>query len=657
MADIDFLDELLRNPKIPTLPSVALRVLEKVGSADCTLDAVGEIIRQDPALCGLILKTLNSALYSFSRPVTSVDKALVMLGLTRVRSLILTLYLPAIRSSCPTPALLADFWKSSVIGAIITRELSARFSRRDPESDLLASLMRDLGQLILIQGRSKDYATILEQARGQSQCRVSELEAATFGLTHADVSAELLRRWRLPESMTNAIAWHHQPELADESDAETSTRTQLLYFSSLASDFLTHPHVPGLRKQVLDDAEAILGMNEEMLTEVLAPLAEKVKQMAAYLNVDMGPDINFADVLVHASQELVRLTMESSLESIREQETKKQAEQEAAEWREKAVKLQEQTTRDGLTGLHNRTYLVDSLARNLRRAKRTHQGVGLLFIDLDGFKPVNDKFGHAAGDVVLKEVAAQLRTHIRDEDVVARFGGDEFCILLKESTEEGVRMVGERIVRVLNDLPLEFAGQQCRIGCSVGGAFAVPWVSFVRVDDLMVAADQAMYQAKRSGKNRVMTVNLVKATERASLETVRQRSFREFLIRRHVTSVEKMAAVIDRRVPRRCLQRVARQVGWLSRENAIKLTRAQREDGRLFDEAVLTMGLFQQGHLCTLIAIQQDPPEFIVRRLVKAGVMSEGESRIELQTYYQWLGLRRQENAPQKVSHAESRQK
>ena len=641
MADNVLLDELLRNPKIPTLPTVALRVLEKVGAHDCTLDAVGEIIRQDPALCGLIVKTLNSALYSFSRPVASVDKALVMLGLTRVRSLILTLYLPAIRSSCPTPDLLTDFWKSSVIGAIITREMSARYSRRDPECDLLAALMRDLGQLILLAGRAEEYTAILKEAASQPHSRVCELELAAFGLTHADVSAELLRRWRLPDSLTNAVAWHHQPELAGKSDAETSTRTKLIYFASIASDFLTRPHIPGLRKQVLDDAESILDLDEEKLTEVLAPLAEKVMQMAAYLNVDMGPELNFADVLSNASQELVRLTMESSLESIREQETKRRVEKEAAEWRETAFKLKEQSSRDTLTGLHNRTHLVESLNRSLRRARRTHAGIGLIFIDLDGFKPINDKFGHAAGDVVLREVSAQLRTNIRDEDVVARFGGDEFCILLKECTEDGIRIVGERIVRVINELPLEFFGQRCRIGASVGAAHAVPWVSAIRADDLLESADQAMYQSKRNGKNKATMQSTVKESERTNLETVRQRSFREFLVRRHTTTSDKITAAVDRRPTRRCLQRVARQVGWLSRDNAIKLVQVQRQDGRPFAEAALMMGLFQPGHLCTLVAVQQDPPEFIARQLVRAGILSEAEARIELQTYFQWLGLRR----------------
>jgi eukaryotic-like serine/threonine-protein kinase len=237
MADRDLISELLANPKIPTLPAVALRVLEKVGSSDCTIDAVGDIMRQDPSLCGLMLKTLNSALYSFSRPVTSVDKALVILGLTRIRSLILTLYLPTIKGKCPISPLMSRFWKTSVIGAIITRELSARSSRRDPESDLLAALMRDLGQMVMMQGLGADYDRVLKEGEHKPHSAIAEIEIQTFGVSHATISAELLKSWRLPPAMWLAVEWHDREGTPENADFETVDRTKILRFASLAADF------------------------------------------------------------------------------------------------------------------------------------------------------------------------------------------------------------------------------------------------------------------------------------------------------------------------------------------------------------------------------------------------------------------------------------
>jgi diguanylate cyclase (GGDEF)-like protein len=630
MTPLDQIDVLLANPKIPTLPSAALRVLEKVGSPDCTLDAVGEIVRQDPALCGLIVKTLNSALYSFSRPVTSVDKALVMLGLTRIRSLILTLYLPAIKSATPLAPVLSDFWRGSVIGAIIARELSVRCGRRDPETDLLAALMRDLGQLVMQQGLLDRYERALEAAPGKSHTDAWAAEKVAFGFTHAEVTGELLRRWRLPEALWRAVAWHHTPHSAAAADPDTAARASILYFATLASDFLTHPHSPGLRKQLLETAQNVFEMDKDALAQFLSPLNEQAAGVAAFLNVDLGVNENFATILATANEELVRLAMESSMENLRQQAAAKRAEAEAAAWRERA-------TRDALTGLVNREHLITLLGASLTRARRTHTAVGLLFLDLDGFKPINDRFGHAAGDTVLKEVGAHLRANVRCEDVVARFGGDEFCVLLCETSEDGARKVGDRIVKAINDLPLQFEGHSCRIGASVGAAVALPWVTPVTAADLLAAADKGMYAAKRGGKNRLAVESLYGARERQALEAVRKRTFREFLGQRGRLTLKQLEDAVARRAPRPSLQRVARRLGWLSREDAIRLSHAQRFDGLLFEDAVRELGCLEGDQYFALIACRHEPPEFVAKRLIRTGLMSEAEARRELRAYYEWL--------------------
>lgn len=633
MQPSDRLDELMKAPKIPTLPAAAIRVLEKVGSPDCTLDAVGEIIRQDPSLCGLVVKTLNSALYAFSRPVVSVDKALVMLGLTRIRSLILTLYLPTIRSGTPISPRLSKFWQSSVIGAIIMRELSAQSSQRDPEQDLLASLMRDLGQLIMSQGGGGQYEAILVAHEGAPHGDVVGAEKATFGFSHADVTGELLRRWRLPESLWKAIAFHHEPNLAEAESAETRVRSKMLNFASITTDLLLHPNVPGLKAKVLHAADDVFGMDEEDLANFLAPLNEKVASMASFLNVDMGTNENFATILSTASSELVRLAMESSLETLREQASVQRAEAEAAAWRERA-------TRDSLTGLFNRSHLVTSLDEAIVRARRNQSGVGVLFIDLDGFKPINDRFGHSAGDTVLREVGAHLRGNVRNEDLVARFGGDEFCVLLSDTAEDGAKLVGERIVRVLNELPLVFNGESCRIGASVGATVALPWIAPATSQQMLDAADRAMYAAKRAGKNRVAVESLLVERDRKAMDEVRQRTFRDYLVRTKHIGDHWLDDALTRRLPRPCLQRIARRLGWLSREEAIRLSRAQRIDGQLFEEAARSRRLLDQHQIWSIIACRIDPPEYIARRLAKSGALSESDARRALTDYYESLGAR-----------------
>jgi diguanylate cyclase (GGDEF)-like protein/PAS domain S-box-containing protein len=165
--------------------------------------------------------------------------------------------------------------------------------------------------------------------------------------------------------------------------------------------------------------------------------------------------------------------------------------------------LEHQLTRalhDHLTGVANRDLFSDRLEHALQRTARHGGVVGLLYLDLDGFKSINDRAGHPTGDEVLREVATRLRTLIRDEDTVARVGGDEFAVLLEgvESTD-GAVVVAERAAELLNQ-PFRSNGRSFDISASVGLAVSSP--DTTGPEDLVRQADVAMYEAKRRGGNR-----------------------------------------------------------------------------------------------------------------------------------------------------------
>ncbi len=624
MAELKTIDRLLDDPNVPTLPAVALRVLDQVSRPDCDIDAVTEIIKQDPALCGLMLKTLNSALYTFSRPVSSVDKALVMLGLTRVRSLILTLYMFALGRSTPVSPMLKDFWKSSVVGATVTRELAVLCGRRDPESDLLSALMRDLGQIVLIQSYD-DYSKVFERANGHHNYELCLLEADAYGMSHAEVSAEMLKRWRLPEAMTQAVAYHHNPMDLAEANQDTQERVSLLGFTSLLTEFLFTPEMPGVREHLFSEANEIFGIDEKRLIEICVPLGQKAHKMAELMNLDIGPVQNCMGVLMAANQELVRLTIQSNMELLHVEQNKQKAEAEAANWKEKA-------TRDLLTGLYNRAYFLDRLAFVMEDAEKGCSTVGLLFIDLDGFKPINDTFGHDAGDVTLREVANELRQNLRENDILARFGGDEFCVLLPDTTPEGVKIVGDRIISLLNNLPLEFNGKKAKIGASIGAAYCTPWIEPCESDALLKNADEAMYEAKKGGKNRTVV-----RAHPAAARKFAQHSFQTFLNNHERIHTETPQKGFARRPVRLCLQRLARRLRWITREQAVELTHLQRQEKRSFISAVLEKGFLSKDELVLLVNLRQDPPEPFAKYLVRIGRLSEGDALMALASYYRYL--------------------
>ena len=156
---------------------------------------------------------------------------------------------------------------------------------------------------------------------------------------------------------------------------------------------------------------------------------------------------------------------------------------------------------DSLTGLLNRAAFQNRLEQSLEQARSNSGSVALLFIDLDGFKGVNDAEGHRAGDEVLRIVAQRIASTVRAGDTMARLGGDEFLVMLdRDVTRDVADTIGHRIIEALHQ-PMDLEGRDIFVGASIGVAMHPPLAG--DIDALMNRADQAMYAAKRAGKGRL----------------------------------------------------------------------------------------------------------------------------------------------------------
>jgi diguanylate cyclase (GGDEF)-like protein len=173
--------------------------------------------------------------------------------------------------------------------------------------------------------------------------------------------------------------------------------------------------------------------------------------------------------------------------------------------------IYESATRDGLTRLFNKKYFVDMLRKEFAYCVRHHVPLSVVMFDVDHFKAVNDTYGHLAGDYVLARIAQRVNDTIRTEDLLSRYGGEEFAILLRESSEEQAIKCAERCRRAVDGSDFLFSGVPVRATISMGvatlndGQHSTP-------EELLNSADQFLYRAKRNGRNRVDAFGIGGAT-------------------------------------------------------------------------------------------------------------------------------------------------
>ncbi|HOJ39448.1 MAG TPA: GGDEF domain-containing protein, partial [bacterium] len=171
------------------------------------------------------------------------------------------------------------------------------------------------------------------------------------------------------------------------------------------------------------------------------------------------------------------------------------------------IKLREslrmQSIRDILTGLYNRRYLEETMAREILRAARRHSTLGVVMIDIDHFKQFNDLYGHGAGDELLAQLGHFFRTHIRGSDIACRYGGEEFTLVMPDASLRDVVRRAEELRVAVKDLRVHYQGQLLgSITLSLG--IAVYPEHGTTADELIRLADAALYRAKKEGRDRVL---------------------------------------------------------------------------------------------------------------------------------------------------------
>jgi diguanylate cyclase (GGDEF)-like protein/putative nucleotidyltransferase with HDIG domain len=501
-AEAPTLEQVLACPHLPSLPTVAIEVLELTRDRDVMLREISRVVQNDQALAAKILKTVNSSYYALAKPCPTISRALTYLGLSTVKSLVLGFSLVEL-TSCPVGGFnLTDYWRRCLYAAAAARRAARETGICDPEEAFIAALMQDVGMFAMSMAAPDRYRGVFAEA-GTDHRRLPGLEKQSFGYSHTHVGAQLGERWRLPEDIVAAIQHHHDPQPGQYAEV---VRIVNLGFEVSNTFALESPTAALSRIQ--RNASEWFGMSHEQLSDLIRGIQEDASELARLFEVSTGaaPDVN---ALLSAAEEAA---MEHQFAVREEHETLRRSNDELAK----------QAVTDALTGAGNRKKFDADLAERFEQAKAFKGSVGLIMCDADKFKILNDDYGHQVGDAVLVQLARRLAETVRDGDIVCRYGGEEFAVILPGGSIKDVAVIAENIRAAvespdfdLTDAPGD--AESVSVTVSLGVSVHEPSTAHVLATPalLIKAADKALYNAKESGRNCVRVFRVSPRAEAA----------------------------------------------------------------------------------------------------------------------------------------------
>ncbi|APG23676.1 MULTISPECIES: sensor domain-containing diguanylate cyclase [Syntrophotalea] len=491
--------------ELPTPPNVVFRLLEVVRDDEHSFREIGAIISKDPSLTARMMKAANSSVFGFPGKIRSIDSALTVLGINLIRNIALSFVIVE-GITCP-PARWFDityFWKRAITSAVAA-EMIASLTGLHSDDTFLCSLLQDIGVLVMYQQMEDDYKQVLlMKAFAGSQSFPVEREL--IGFDHGQLGGLMLKQWGLPESVYLPVFHHHDrppgafPDAALIGILRVGDMLSALYHGAAGSRTL---------ELVFDILESSYGLEREAIKQMIDLLAARTMEILNFFDIDPGEMKPLSQLLQEANAELGKRAMSYECLVGQLRQSREESTRFIAKLLEANNELRNLAYRDELTGLYNHRYFLQQIDKELERSSRYGSPLSLMFFDIDFFKDINDSHGHLAGDAVLRSIASQVTTCMRGCDVVARYGGDEFAVIMPETDRGGLESLCERLRGHIERTQISVNGKTLGITVSIGGACFDGQGQKVTRFAMLNVADQAIYQSKKSGRNTITVRTIV----------------------------------------------------------------------------------------------------------------------------------------------------
>jgi len=501
--EMDSLKSLLQGvATLPSLPAIGVRIIQEIKKDTSSLSELAKIISFDPALTAKILKITNSSFYALPYKVESIERAVNILGLEALKNIALSFVI--VRGFKKDSVDTFDhelFWKRSITAAVSAEMIAARLGMKREET-FVTPLLKDIGVLVMYLSRPDDYLRVLDEKR-VSRLKTFEAEQVVFGFDHQDVGSEILKTWGIPENIYTPIAYHHKVQ---DCPAGLKDAVEILMLSDLSSS-VYHGNRGvekfGELKQLLQDK---LNVNEHDVELFVDSIAEKTIEILSTFEIDASDMKPYSQILEEVNEELGKLNLSYEQLVMELKQEKMKVEELARELKCANEKLRELAFRDGLTNLYNRRFFQELLDKELQRVERYSHSLSFMMIDIDYFKKINDTYGHPQGDVVLRSIAEVFEKTVRRPDTAARFGGEEFAIVLPETDIKGAVVLAERLRQIVEKLEITSEDKVIKFTISIGVTSYEPGKVKKSREEIVEAADRALYNSKQTGRNKLSIV-------------------------------------------------------------------------------------------------------------------------------------------------------
>jgi diguanylate cyclase (GGDEF)-like protein len=504
MVDPAQIKEQLKQCKtLPTLPGVAVELVNQFQQSEVNLEATSRIIQRDPALTATVLKFVNSPCYGLRKEVRSVSHAIALLGLNAVRTIALSFSLVrGLRRADKDGFDYTRYWQRSILTGVGARAMGKVKKVVELDHLFLAGLMQDIGMLALHELVPDAYGDICLKAGGD-HTRLFELEKELLGTDHTEVGAWLAEMWHLPEVYAIEIRGSHDPSSVEVPE-EVETALECVSLSSWLAELWLDQSASLIYLKSRAWMQLMGGMGDEELVSIAAEMKDDLAGFSSLFEIEVGDREKADELLLEARDQLTVMSLEHV-------QTTRQVQLERERLETENLELKERSYRDSLTGLFNRSYFDDFLVDEFVRSAALGKAVSAIFCDVDDFKNFNDSYGHKIGDQVLTSIGKAIIKELRQSDQALRFGGDEFVIILPGADNETGSNIANRISDSVAGMTINSdEGNPVSIGISAGCATHSKETPFHCLEALCHAADVELYNVKR-GRKKAETKRTLKA--------------------------------------------------------------------------------------------------------------------------------------------------